>query len=127
VEKGDQMKKTHRGFTSSKDKQDLVPLSCPDCGGVLHVENEGQHSFRLFVCQIDHRYSTRSLLHAKETKLERTLWSAHVLLKQMLIAYEHALGEMPSTEGETVRRRINEVRKQCLAIRTMIEATHALE
>ncbi|HKC95892.1 MAG TPA: hypothetical protein VKB81_17900 [Nitrospira sp.] len=59
--------------------------------------------------------------------MERILWSAHVLLKQMLIAYEQALGEMPSTDGKTVRRRIDEVRKQCLAIRTMIEATHAVE
>ena len=111
----------------ANENQDLVPLSCPDCAGVLHAEHEGHHKFRLFVCQIKHRYSMRSLLHAKETQLERTLWSAHVLLKQMLIAYDRALGEMPSTDGKTVRRRINEVRKQCLAIRTMIEATHAVE
>jgi hypothetical protein len=122
------MKKNHRGTTLfTKEKQELVPLSCPDCGGVLHLENEGAHSFRLFVCQINHRYSGGSLLHAKETQLERTLWSAHVLLKQMLIAYEQTLDEISTADGKMVRRRLNEVRKQCLAVRAMIEATHAVE
>jgi len=120
------MKKNGRRSTSS-EKQALVPFSCPDCSGVLHLEHEGPHRFCLFVCQINHRYSIRSLLHAKEMQLERALWSAHVLLKQMVIAYEQALDEMPTGDGKTVRRRINEVGKQCLAIRTMIEATHAVE
>lgn len=119
--------KRRRSTSIADGNQDLVPLSCPDCSGVLHVEHEGPHQFHLFVCQIDHRYSMRSLLQAKEAQLERTLWSAHVLLKQMLIAYEQALIEMPSLDSKTVRRRMDEVRKQCLAIRTMIEASHAVE
>lgn len=110
--------------------QDLVPISCPDCSGVLRLENEGPQDYPMFVCQIDHRYSTRSLIHAKETQLERTLWSAHVLLKQTVIAYEQVLtkaGLMSAADRKSMRRRIHEVRKQCLAIRAMIEATHAVE
>jgi hypothetical protein len=62
--------------------------------------------------------------------LERTLWSAALLLKQMGYAYQDLLEEMnrtKSVERTRVRRRINEVRKQCLAIRAMIEATHVLQ
>ena len=79
---------------------------------------------------MDHRYSPTSLLYAKEVQLERTLWSATLLLKQMECAYQDLLEEMNRTKGAErtrVRRRINEVRKQCLAIRAMIEATHALQ
>ena len=52
------------------------------------------------------------------------------VLKQMAYAYQDLLEEMNRIKGAErtrVRRRINEVRKQCLAIRAMIEATHALQ
>src|SRR5438093_1047981 len=106
------------------------PLSCPDCSGVLRLDHEGKHKYPLFVCQIDHRYSTHSLIRAKESQLERLLWAAHVMLKQMDIAYEHALTETKqafAADRKVVRRRIHEVKTQCLAIRAMIEGTHAVE
>lgn len=84
----------------------------------------------MYCCQVDHRYAPTSLLHAKEAQLERTLWSATLLLKQMVYAYEDRLEEVkktPGAEQAKMRRRINEVRKQCLAIRAMIEASHAIE
>ncbi len=108
----------------------LVPLSCPDCFGVLRFEREGPREHLIYQCQVDHRYTSASLLHAKEAQLERTLWSAALLLTQMMYAYQDHLGELKKTKDDKqphVRRRINEVRKQCLAIRTMIEATHAVE
>lgn len=75
------------------------------------------------------RYSTRSLLTGKETQLERILWSATVLLKQMDDAYGQLLEEMPRSQSgrKRVQRRIQEVRKQCLSIRAMIVTTHAVQ
>jgi hypothetical protein len=104
------------------------PLSCPDCSGVLDFGQEGLRGHRSYVCQVGHRYSTLSLLTGKEMQLERVLWSATVLLKQMGDAYERLLKEMPRTDSarKPVQRRIHEVRKQCLAIRAIIEATHAV-
>ena len=115
---------------SATRESNLVPLSCPDCFGVLRFEREGPRGHLVYCCQVDHRYSPSSLLYAKEAHLERTLWSAVLLLKQMAYAYQDLLEEMNRTKGAErtrVRRRINEVRKQCLAIRAMIEATHALQ
>ena len=116
--------------SSATRESQLVPLSCPDCFGVLRFEREGPRGHLVYRCQVDHRYSPTSLLYAKEAQLERTLWSAALLLKQMGYAYQDLLEEMNRTKGAErtrVRRRINEVRKQCLAIRAMIEATHALQ
>lgn len=115
---------------SATHESNLVPLSCPDCFGVLRFEREGPKGHLVYSCQVDHRYSPTSLLYAKEAHLERTLWSAVLLLKQLACAYEDLLEELGGTKGAKrtgVRRRINEVRKQCLAIRAMIEATHALQ
>jgi hypothetical protein len=105
------------------------PLSCPDCSGVLSFDQEGPRGHRFYTCQVGHRYSTTSLLHSKETQLERTLWSAAVLLKQMGDAYEQQLKETAREDSDRkrVQRRIHEVRKQGLAIRAMIEATHAAQ
>jgi hypothetical protein len=115
---------------SATQEQGLVPLSCPDCFGVLHFEREGPHGHLLYCCQVDHRYAVSSLLHAKEAQLERTLWSAALLLKQMTYAYEDLLSELKTAgpaERKRARQRANEAKKQWLAIRTMIEATDVAE
>lgn len=70
------------------------------------------------------------MIKAKEGQLERTLWSACLLLLQMVTAHElldKELKQAKSRERVLLRPRLNEVRKQCLAIRAMIEASHALE
>lgn len=126
------MKAVRRKKPSPRRSSDshLVPLSCPDCFGVLSIEREGTHQHQLFRCQVDHRYSLRSMIKAKEAQLERTLWSACLLLLQMVTAHElldKELKQAKSRERALLRRRLNEVRKQCLAIRAMIEASHALE
>jgi hypothetical protein len=36
----------------------------------------------------NHRFTVGSLLEAKEDRLERTLWSASLLLEQLSFAYE---------------------------------------
>jgi hypothetical protein len=97
---------------------------------VLRFEREGPHGHLLYRCQVDHRYAPASLLDAKEAQLERSLWSAVLLLKQLVYVYEDLLAEMTTAGGRRraqIRRRIAEVRRQCLAIRAMIEATHAVE
>lgn len=90
-------------------KQIVLPLSCPDCSGVLSVDQEGPRGRRLYACQVGHWYSTTSLLHSKETQLERTLWSAAVLLKQMGDAYELLLKDMSREDSERkqVQRRLH--------------------
>src|SRR5690349_15461014 len=85
---------TTRPPPSTAHECGLVPLSCPDCFGVLRFEREGARGHLLYRCQVDHRYTVSSLLHAKEAQLERSLWSAALLLKQMSYAYEDLLAEM---------------------------------
>lgn len=117
------------GFSHAVHRVEVVLQSCPDCSGVLSRRREGPRNHCSYVCQIGHRYSTPSLLHSKESQLERVVWSATVLLKQMGDAYEQLLKEMPKKDSEhtLVQRRIREVRKQSLAIRRLIEATHAIQ
>ena len=82
----------------------------------------------MYRCQVDHRYAPASLLHAKEAQLERTLWSAVLLLLQTGYVYDDVLDEKtPGVQQTRVQRRINELKKQCLAIQAMIETTHAGE
>jgi hypothetical protein len=115
---------------SSTHERGLVPVSCPDCFGVLRFEREGPKGHLLYRCQVEHRYTVGSLVHAKEAQLERSYWSTALLLTQMRYAYEDLLVEMRAStprERKRVQQRIKEVKKQCLAIRTMIEASHAAE
>jgi len=115
---------------SATSQTGLVPISCPDCFGVLHFTREGDHGHLMYECQVKHRYSLPSLLHSMEAHLEKSLWSSSLLLKQLDIAYLDLLDEVnnqPPADRTRVERRINEVRKQCLAIQAIIEASHAVE
>ena len=115
---------------SSTHESGLVPLSCPDCFGVLRFEREGPRGHLLYRCQVEHRFTIGSLLQAKETHLEWALWSAALLLKQMSYVYEDLLSEMKKINGSERKRaqhRMNELRKQGLAIQAMIENSHVLE
>jgi hypothetical protein len=121
---------THSPPPSGTHEHGLVPLSCPDCFGVLRFEREGPKGHLLYRCQVDHRYTISSLVHSKEEHLERALWSSVLLLKQLCYAYEDLLSDMKKGNGserKRVQQRANEVKKQSLAIRRMIEASHALE
>ena len=123
-------RKTSRPPPSSTHGSGLVPLSCPDCFGVLSYEREGPHDHLLYRCQVDHRYTISSLLQTKEGQLERILWSATLALKQLAYAYEDLVSELKKVKGadrRRVERRVKEVRQQYLAVRAMIEATHAVE
>ena len=123
-------RKTSRPPPSSRHGSGLVPLSCPDCFGVLSYEREGKHGHLLYRCQVDHRYTIGSLLQAKEGHLEGILWSAALSLKQLSYAYEDLISELKKIKGtdrKRVERRMKELGQQCLAIRAMIESTHAVE
>lgn len=117
-----------KGSSHASHRMEVVLQSCPYCSGVLSRGREGPRNHCNYVCQIGHRYSTPSLLHSKEAQLERVVWSATVLLKQIGDAYEQLLKEMPRKDSEhtLVQRRIREVRKQSLKIQGLIEETHVV-
>ncbi|MGC3973686.1 MAG: hypothetical protein QM771_04785 [Nitrospira sp.] len=112
------------------NKSSLAAYSCPDCIGVLKVEVEkATGRRRSYVCQVGHRYSTQSLLLAKEKELEKALWAAAVLLMHTATAHEQLLEEQQwSREARGKhRRRIREATQQFRALVRMIERTHGAQ
>jgi two-component system chemotaxis response regulator CheB len=64
-----------------------TPFVCPDCGGVLSLDEEGLPSFR---CQVGHRWNGKGLASKQAEQLEVALWAAlrtlqeHVRLSRTL-------------------------------------------
>jgi hypothetical protein len=58
-------------------------LVCPDCGGILSVQVQGDGDYLLFVCQVGHSFSATTLLTEKEQRLEEVLWSGVYLLEEL--------------------------------------------
>ncbi len=101
-------------------------FSCPDCIGVLRTDTiEGAH--RGYVCQVGHRFSPNSLLHAKEREFERAVWSAAVLLLHILSANQTLLEDKrtPRSVALALRRRTREAQQQYRLLLRMVEHTHA--
>jgi hypothetical protein len=130
IEERIQLTRGRKPPPSATRQPGLVPISCPDCFGVLHFLREGPQGHLMYECQVKHRYSLSSLLHSMEAHLERSLRSSSLLLTQLDIAYQDLLDEVkntPPADRQRVQRRIKEVRKQCLAVQAIIEASHAVE
>ncbi len=99
--------------------------SCPDCVGVLKVEmSDGGR--KGYVCQVGHRFSTHSLLNAKEKELEKALWAAAVLLLHTVNVHEELLLQQPgsSKTRSALQRRVREAKQQYRTLVRMIEHTH---
>jgi two-component system chemotaxis response regulator CheB len=58
-----------------------TPFVCPDCGGVLSVEEEDLPAFR---CQVGHRWNGKGLATKQAEALELALWAALRTLQEHL-------------------------------------------
>jgi two-component system chemotaxis response regulator CheB len=58
---------------SGKMYGDRNGLTCPECGGALGEESDG--NLRRFRCHVGHRYSEQSLMAAQDQFLESALWA----------------------------------------------------
>lgn len=121
---------SHRHRANPSNKGESAPLSCPDCSGVLSSQPEGPARRPLYQCQIGHRYSASSLVHAKEQQLEYALCAVQVLMAQMEGLYEAVGREILDVTGadrKQLRRRIGELQTHRADIEAMIESTHVVE
>jgi two-component system, chemotaxis family, protein-glutamate methylesterase/glutaminase len=57
------------------------PFTCPECDGPIAVSDTSS-GLRRFQCLVGHKYSEQSFADALVQARERTLWSAHRLLRQ---------------------------------------------
>jgi hypothetical protein len=101
-------------------------FTCPDCIGVLLLEMD-RNDHRGYVCQVGHRFTTRSLLTTKEKEVEKTLWAAAALMGHIIDVNGRLLKEIPRGDKERRRleRRIREAASQRSTLIRMIENTHA--
>jgi hypothetical protein len=66
-----------------RTRPEPAAMVCPDCGGILSVQVQGEADYLLFTCQVGHSFSTTTLLTEKEQHLEEVLWSGVYLLEEL--------------------------------------------
>lgn len=86
----------------------LTEIGCPDCRGVLAVEELGDEGHLRFSCQIGHQFSQESLLGAKEDQVETMLWNSIETYEEVRLLYGFLStrakpGAIP--DGEALQRR----------------------
>jgi two-component system chemotaxis response regulator CheB len=57
-----------------------TPLTCPDCGGVIWEEADGE--LTRFRCHVGHSYSAESMLELQSDSVETALWTALRVLQE---------------------------------------------
>ncbi len=97
---------------------DLVPISCPDCGGSLwQLPPQGAEGVVRFRCHTGHAYTAAGLVSAGQAKLEDSLWVAlrmleerKTLLTNMAVRGEAAGGGRQQERVEEMKQHINRLR-----------------
>lgn len=81
---------TESGMTGGN----LLPLTCPDCGGSLWQRLEGSNVH--FQCHVGHAFSPRTLVNGNSEALEEALWMAlRIIQERITICKELALVQRP--------------------------------
>ena len=96
----------------------------------MSVTQAGQGARPLYVCQINHRHSITSLYQAMELRLENTLWTVDVTMKQLETVYQELLSHTPRPADslpKNITRRLRELQTQRAAIGEIITGTHVAE
>ena len=112
-----------------KPSADAEPtlIGCPACSGVSSLVPDGSRTHAHLVCTVGHQFSLPSVLEAKESELEKSLWAAISQLEHIDMAAQllfdqidrHAL----SLNGSDLRARAEQARQQGQLIRRIIEET----
>ncbi|OGX90903.1 hypothetical protein BEN49_21810 [Hymenobacter coccineus] len=94
----------------------LVPFTCPDCGGNLWELNQGK--VLRFRCHTGHCYTAAAILEGSQRKMEETLWVALRMMEERknLLATLAARDEVYETDRHTERlndlkRHVNRMRE----------------
>jgi two-component system, chemotaxis family, protein-glutamate methylesterase/glutaminase len=106
-------------------------LVCPDCGGALAVQAEGNAAYLMFVCQVGHSYSTAMLVSGKEERLEEVLWSGVYLIEELA----DLLGDLVARGGPDGRHRewpaavgrIRRLREQASRLREVLSDNEPID
>ncbi len=104
---------------------EVTPYACPDCNGNLWISRE--NGFDQYWCHIGHRYTKRTLLAQKSSKIEAALFEAMRNLKEgaalgreALYANSHVTD---SSILEEIQKEVQLREKQLQSLRRIIEQT----
>lgn len=101
-------------------------LICPDCAGNIVVHVQQRHV--TFRCRVGHAFSSGELLGAKETVLERRMWSAIFAYEELtsLLAGLETHGLLDEFDLEACRRRAAVAREHAVRLRSLLQADRSL-
>lgn len=105
----------------------LTDLGCPDCRGVLTVNDTGDSGFRLFRCRVGHAFSLESLVPLKEDELETALWTAIEVCEELASLHDEK-GKVAAASNDTAlarshARRVALVRRHSGQLRALVLQT----
>jgi two-component system, chemotaxis family, protein-glutamate methylesterase/glutaminase len=110
---------------SSEDAQpgELAPFSCPDCGGTLWENQQGEIVH--YRCRIGHAYTAQSLIAKHSEAVERAMWSAYRALEErsaMLRRTARRMNERGHAEpAARFERQAEVVERQGLELKSLLE------
>ena len=111
-----------RLLRTADDDPDLMPFTCPDCGGNLSLIDE--HGVQRFRCRVGHSYSHMGLLVGKRSTVETALWAAVVALEEradVTARIAKRLTDSGSTKADHYRREAGNSARQADFLRGLVQ------
>jgi two-component system chemotaxis response regulator CheB len=93
-------------------------LTCPECGGALFPPEEG--AVLQYACHIGHRLTWPILLEAQLARIEASLGTVMVLMKERA-ELARQLAEQDEADADTLQRMVVEALNRAEQIKTLLE------
>ena len=97
----------------------LTRQACPECGGVMHVEQLG--GIKEFVCHVGHRLGLESMIADKTDVVERRIWAAMSQSEELVELLEQARQQgLSPLAGDALSLEIAARRQDIVNLRAVI-------
>lgn len=97
-----------------------APLTCPECGGTIWEQVDGEHV--RYACHVGHAYTLPTLAEEQGRALETTLWSAVRSLEERADVYRRLGRRMSGGGGDSYEDRALEAEAHARTLRALLGA-----
>ena len=101
---GDIADRGDNALTSGSITGPPTAFTCPQCGGAIWEQGEGDNGLLYYRCHVGHAYTAESMAAEHESMLEQTLWAALRMFQEQAALHWRMADKAEQTQPDLAPR-----------------------
>ncbi len=104
---------------STPVKATLTEQACPECGGVMSMEQRG--GTKEYLCHVGHRLGLQTMIAEKSSRVERAMWTALAQSEELLSLLHASEETVDVPAGRSMHREIEHRLRDMETLRSLLQ------